>query len=52
MGGWGSGRQGGRVTIEGCGSCRLSIGDLRNLLRSLRWRLKVAALAKPIVCCP
>jgi hypothetical protein len=33
MGGWGSGRQGGRVTIEGCGSCRLSVRDLRGLLR-------------------
>jgi hypothetical protein len=34
MGGWGSGRQGGRVTIGGCGSCRLSIKDLGHLLRS------------------
>ena len=34
MGGWGSGRQGGRVTIEGCGSCRLAIKDLGHLLRS------------------
>ena len=34
MGGWGSGRQGGRVTIEGCGSCRLAIMDLGHLLRS------------------
>ena len=32
MGGWGSGRQGGRVTIEGCGSLRLSISDLRDLM--------------------
>jgi hypothetical protein len=31
VGGWGSGRQGGRVTIEGCGSLRLSISDLRDL---------------------
>jgi hypothetical protein len=34
MGGWGSGRQGGRVTIEGCGSCRLSIRDVRDLLHA------------------
>jgi hypothetical protein len=34
MGGWGSGRQGGRVTIEGCDSCRLAIKDLGHLLRS------------------
>ena len=33
MGGWGSGRTGGRVTIEGCGSLRLSVRDLRGLLR-------------------
>ena len=32
VGGWGSGRQGGRVTIEGCGSLRLSISDLRDLM--------------------
>ena len=31
MGGWGSGRQSGRVTIEGCGSCRLTIGALQDL---------------------
>ena len=34
MGGVGSGRQGGRPTIEGCASFRLSIQDLRPLLRS------------------
>ena len=34
MGGWGSGRQGGRVTIEGCASCRLAIKDLGYLLRA------------------
>ena len=34
MGGYGSGRQGGRVTICSCGSCRLSTKDLRVLLRS------------------
>ena len=34
MGGWGSGRQGGRVTIGGCGSCRLALKDLGDLLRS------------------
>jgi hypothetical protein len=34
MGGWGSGRQGGRVTIGGCGSYRLAIKDLSCLLRS------------------
>src|SRR3954452_6263791 len=34
MGGWGSGRQGGRVTIGGCGSYRLAIKDLRQLLQS------------------
>jgi hypothetical protein len=34
MGGWGSGRQGGRVTIEGCASCRLAIKDLGPLLRA------------------
>ena len=33
MGGIGSGRQGGRPTIEGCASFRLSIQDLRPLLR-------------------
>ena len=41
MGGWGSGRQGGRVTIEGCGSLRLSISDLRDLMHdppgTARW---------------
>ncbi len=34
MGGWGSGRKGERVSIEGCGSCRLSIGDVRDLLHA------------------
>ena len=34
MGGYGSGRQGGHVTIGSCGSCRLSTADLRVLLRS------------------
>jgi hypothetical protein len=34
MGGWGSGRQGGRVTIGGCASCRLAIKDLSCLLRA------------------
>jgi len=34
MGGYGSGRQGGRVTIYSCGSCRLSTANLRVLLRS------------------
>ena len=34
MGGYGSGRQGGRITIYSCGSCRLSTKDLRVLLRS------------------
>ena len=34
MGGWGSGRQGGQVTIEDCGSCRLSTKSLRQLLRA------------------
>jgi hypothetical protein len=34
MGGWGSGRQDGRVTIGGCGSYRLAIKDLRQLLQS------------------
>ena len=34
MGGWGSGRQGGPVTIEGCGSCRLTTKNLRELLRA------------------
>ena len=34
MGGWGSGRQGGRVTIGGCGSYRLALKDLGDLLRS------------------
>ena len=34
MGGWGSGRQGGRVTIEDCSSCRLGISELRSLLRA------------------
>jgi len=34
MGGWGSGRQGGRVTIGGCGSYRLAIRDLRGLIRA------------------
>jgi hypothetical protein len=34
MGGWGSGRQGGPVTIEGCGSCRLTTKNLRQLLRA------------------
>ena len=34
MGGWGSGRQGGRVSIGDCSSCRLSIRDLRSLLRA------------------
>ena len=34
MGGWGSGRQGGRVTIEDCASCRLGISELRSLLRA------------------
>ena len=33
MGGIGSGRQGGRPTIEGCASFRLSTRDLRPLLR-------------------
>jgi hypothetical protein len=33
MGGYGSGRPGGRVTIEGCGSYRLSTKDLRDMLR-------------------
>ena len=33
MGGLGSGRQGGQVTIEDCGSCRLSTKSLRQLLR-------------------
>ena len=28
MGGWGSGRQGRRVTIGGCGSYRLALKDL------------------------
>ena len=27
MGGWGSGRQGGRVSIGGCGSYRLALKD-------------------------
>ena len=47
MGGWGSGRHGGRVTIEGCGSYRLSAKDLRQALRHppgadqmLRYRLE------------
>ena len=34
MGGWGSGRQGGQLTIEDCGSCRLSTKSLRQLLRT------------------
>jgi hypothetical protein len=34
VGGWGSGRQGGRVTVEGCASGRLGTRDLRGLLRS------------------
>ena len=34
MGGWGSGRQGGRVTIGGCDSYRLALKDLGDLLRS------------------
>src|SRR3954470_10245233 len=34
MGGWGSGRQGGRVSIGGCGSYRLAIKDLKQLLQS------------------
>jgi hypothetical protein len=34
MGGWGSGRQSERVSIEGCGSCRLSISDVRDLLHA------------------
>jgi hypothetical protein len=33
MGGWGSGRQGGRVTIGGCASYRLAIKDLGQLIR-------------------
>src|SRR3954451_22143128 len=34
MGGWGSGRQGGRVSIGGCGSYRLAIKELKQLLQS------------------
>ena len=34
MGGWGSGRQGGQLTIEDCGSCRLTTKNLRELLRA------------------
>ena len=34
MGGWNSGRTGGQLTLEGCGSCRLSTKNLRNALRS------------------
>ena len=34
MGGWGSGRRDSRPTIEDCASCRLSISDLRSLLRA------------------
>ena len=34
MGGWGSGRQGGRVTIGGCDSYRLSIRDVRDLMQA------------------
>ncbi len=34
MGGWGSGRRSERVSIGGCGSCRLAIKDLGHLLRS------------------
>ena len=46
MGGWGSGRQGGRVTIEGCGSFRLAISDLGDLLRSPVGRA-VGAMPRP-----
>ena len=34
MGGWGSGRQNGQLTIEDCGSCRLSTKSLRQVLRT------------------
>ena len=44
MGGFGSGRQGGRPTIEGCNSRRLTMKELMPLLGSLgtarrRWRM-------------